>query len=102
LYQFHREFSTIFDEPIGIIGDGKCEIHDINIVSIWTAGQVVGLKKNQILLDSDDNEEAVATNKYADITKLIKNAKVHIIDECHMSACETIQQLFKITNAEHI
>lgn len=102
LYQFHAFFSQVFDEPIGLVGDGKCEIHDINIVSIWTAGQALGISKNKILLDGDDDEKEVNKNKYTDINKLIKTCKVHIIDECHMSACETIQQLFKVAVPEHI
>lgn len=102
LYQFHDFFSSIFDEKIGIIGDGKCEIHDINIASIWTVGQAIGLDKKNILLDSDDNdEEEVSKNKYVDILKMIKESKVHMIDECHMSACETIQKVFKQTSSEH-
>ena len=102
LYQFHEFFSLAFDEKIGIIGDGKCEIHDINIASIWTVGQALGMNKKSILIDGDDDEELVGKNKYADIMKMMKEAKLHIIDECHMSACETIQQVFKQANAEHI
>lgn len=102
LYQFHDFFSQCFDEPVGIIGDGKCEIHDINIASIWTIGQALGMDKKSILLDGDDDEEAVSKNKYVDILKMVKDTKVHIIDECHMSACETIQQVFKKTQAEHL
>jgi superfamily II DNA or RNA helicase len=102
LYQFHEFFSEVFPVPIGIIGDGHCDIRDINIASIWTVGQAIGMKKSEILLDSDDGEEAVSTNKYVNILKMMKEAKLHIIDECHMSACETIQQVFKKTNPEHL
>jgi superfamily II DNA or RNA helicase len=102
LYQFHDFMSEAFDEKIGIIGDGKCEIHDINVASIWTIGQAIGMKKKVILLDSDDDEEEVSENKYVNILKMMKDAKLHIIDECHMSACETIQQVFKKSSAEHI
>ena len=102
LYQFHDFFSSIFDEKIGIIGDGKCDIQDINIASIWTVGQAIGMKKKTILLDGDDDEEEVSSNKYDDILKMMKESKLHMIDECHMSACETIQQIFKRTSAEHL
>jgi superfamily II DNA or RNA helicase len=102
LYQFHDFLSQAFDEKIGIIGDGKCEIHDINVASIWTIGQAIGMKKNSILLDSENDEEEVSKNKYVDILKMMKGTKVNIIDECHMSACETIQQVFKQTQAEHL
>lgn len=102
LYQFHEFFSSIFDEKIGIIGDGNCDIQDINIASIWTIGQAVGLDKKDILLDETSDEKEVGKNKYADILQLLKDAKVHIIDECHMSACDTIQQIFKISVPEHL
>lgn len=102
LYQFHEFFSEVFDEKIGIIGDGKCEIHDINIASIWTIGQAIGMDKKTILLDGDDDEESVGKNKYASIMQMVKESKVHLIDECHMSACETIQQVFKTAKSEHI
>ncbi len=101
LYQFHAFFTEAFSEPIGIIGDGKCEIHDINIASIWTVGQAIGLDKKEILLDSDDDEDDLGTNKYVEILKMMKEAKVHIIDECHMAACETIQQVYKNIAMEH-
>lgn len=102
LYQFHEFFSQCFDEPIGIIGDGQCDIRDINIASIWTVGQAIGMKKNEILLDSDDDEESLNKTKYSDILKMIKETKLHIIDECHMSACETIQQIYKHSASEHL
>lgn len=102
LYQFHDFLSLAFNEKIGIIGDGKCEIHDINVASIWTVGQAIGMNKKSILLDSEDDEEVVSKNKYVDIMKMMKATKVHIIDECHMSACETIQQIFKHSTIEHI
>lgn len=102
LYQFHDFLSRAFDEKIGIIGDGQCEIHNINVASIWTVGQAIGMKKKNILLDSEDDEVEVSKNKYVDILKMMKETKVHIIDECHMSACETIQQVFKHSQAEHI
>ena len=102
LYQFYDFFSLVFNEKIGIIGDGKCDIHNINIASIWTVGQAIGMDKKSILLEGDDDEEAISKNKYDDILKMLKECKVHIIDECHMSACETIQQLFKKTSAEHL
>ena len=102
LYQFHGFLAQAFDEKIGIIGDGQCEIHDINVASIWTVGQAIGMNKKNILLDSEDEEAEVSKNKYVEILRMMKDTKVHIIDECHMSACETIQQIFKHSTAEHI
>jgi superfamily II DNA or RNA helicase len=102
LYQFHSFLSQAFDEKIGIIGDGLCDIHDINVASIWTIGQAIGMDKKTILLDTEDGEEEVSPNKYTQILKMMKSTKVHIIDECHMSACETIQHIYKQAIPEHI
>lgn len=102
LHQFHKFFEEVFQTEIGIIGDGECVIKDINIASIWTIGQAIGLKKTQILLDSEEDEKGVSKNKYVEILKLMKEARLHMIDECHMAACETIQQVYKYINAEHI
>jgi superfamily II DNA or RNA helicase len=102
LYQFYDFLSLVFDEKIGIIGDGKCDIYDINVASVWTVGQAIGMNKKNILLDGSGDEKLVEKSKYTDIMKMIKESKVHIIDECHLSACETIQQIFKVANPDHI
>jgi superfamily II DNA or RNA helicase len=70
---------------IGIIGDGKCEIEDINVMTIQTAVRSCGLKYKK----NDEDEEGVTTKerllsakKREEIKKLIVNAKGIIIDEC--------------------
>lgn len=100
LHQLHELFSQIFDQPIGIIGDGQCQIEEINIVSIWTVGKAVGLKTG-ITLEADDEEE-IDTDKYVQIKKLMNQSKVHIFDECHVAACNTIQEIHKNITPEHI
>lgn len=108
LSQFHKLYSSLFDEKIGFIGDGVCDIQRINIVSIWTAGAALGLKKSEIAIeiDSEEREEKkskkdkltskeISEQKYIDIIKCIKSAEVVLIDECHMSAATTIQKIHK-------
>jgi len=101
LHQFYEFFSSVFEEPIGIIGDGECQIHNINIASIWTVGQAIGMKKKDIL-DIDDEEKSLSKDKYSEIISMMKSAKVIQYDECHVLACETTQQIFKNSSAEHI
>lgn len=100
LYQLHDLFKSLFDIPIGIIGDGLCSIGEINIASIWTVGQAIGLK-SQIAFDSDD-EKKIDPSKYSQILKLMKDAKVHVFDECHVAACDTIQGINDFIEPEHI
>jgi superfamily II DNA or RNA helicase len=103
LYQFHALFTEVFERPIGIVGDGLCEIHDITIASIWTVGQAFGMKKSDILLDNEEKETEVSKAKYEDIKKAVLDSRTAIIDECHMSACETIQTIFKQSKGvEHL
>lgn len=102
LYQIHKFFSQIFDDEIGIVGDGKCEIRDINVVSVWTIGQAMGIEKSKILLDTTNTEESLDTDKYQDLLSLMRTAKVHIFDECHLAACDTIQQIAKNINPEYV
>lgn len=101
LYQTHKFFSKVFNYKIGLIGDGNCDIQDINIASVWTVGQALGLKKTEILIDSED-EKTVSSQKYKDIRDMLSSAKVHIFDECHLAACKTIQEISKNINPEHI
>lgn len=101
LHQMYKLYSSLFPE-VGIIGDGICEIKDINIASVWTVGQALGLKKSEILLDSDDDEKGVSPQKHKDIREMLKSSKVHIFDECHLAACDSIQEICKTINPEHI
>lgn len=101
LYQIHALFSSLFDQPIGIVGDGKCEIHDINIVTIWTVGQALGLKTN-IKAEDEEDEKAVEKEKYKFIRDMLSRAKVHLLDECHLGACDTVQTIARKINPEHV
>lgn len=101
LHQTHKFFSSIFNHKIGIVGDGLCDVQDINVASVWTVGQVLGLKKTEIITDVDD-EGSVDPQKYKDIRQMLSSSKVHIFDECHLAACNTIQEIAKNINPEHI
>jgi superfamily II DNA or RNA helicase len=102
LYQIHNLFTSLFDQKIGIVGDGLCEIHDINVVSIWTVGQALGLKKSKIIEEDVDDEKSLDPQKYQDIRDMMSRAKVHIFDECHVAACKTIQEIARSISPEHI
>ena len=107
LYQMHELFVSIFGaEHVGIVGDGNCDIkigtHDINIVSVWTAGLALGVDKKKILNDDDDVLEKVDLTKHEQIRKLLATAKVVFLDECHTASCDSIVGINNITNAEHL
>ena len=61
LYQFHEEYSRIFDEKIGIIGDGVCDPQRITIATMYSLGSALGLKKD-IIEDYDELEDFTSEN----------------------------------------
>lgn len=101
LDQFHKLFTKLFNEPIGYIGNGTCNIERINIASIWTIGR--SLKLDNILEDDNDNKEAEISEKNGDkIIKLLQNTKLHIFDESHIVATNTISEIYKNIDPEYI
>jgi superfamily II DNA or RNA helicase len=103
LYQIHGLFSKLFDEEIGLIGDGKCDIRDINVATIWSVGQALGMKKKGVTLDDEDgSEKKIDPAKFRAIKGMLLDAKVHILDECHLAACDTVQTISRHIKAEYV
>jgi len=103
LYQIHKFFECLFPfANVGIIGDGKCNIGDINVASVWTVGCALGIQKGKVLYESDDDEAKMEPAKYEQIRQMMKDAKVNILDECHVAACQTIQEIAKHINPEYL
>jgi superfamily II DNA or RNA helicase len=102
LYQMQALLISLFGPNIGIIGDGNCEIKDINVASVWTVGKALGLKGSEILEDDVGEERELEAHKYRQILEAMSSAKVHVFDECHLAACKTIQAISRNINPEHI
>lgn len=100
LYQWHELFTEALGMPVGIVGDGKCEIEDVTIASVWTVGQALGVKK--ALVDQDEKEKKVSHEKYPAIRAMLREAPVHLFDECHLAACKTIQEIAKAIRPDHV
>src|ERR1700722_7244969 len=88
LQQFHDLFTALFDEPIGFIGNGVCDVQRINIASIWSIGCALKVKPKNILLASEDNddEKEVSETNAQKIAKMLSETKIHIFDESHVVA----------------
>lgn len=98
LYQIHGLFNSLFDEEIGIIGDGKCEIHRINVGTVWTVGKVIGEDVN---IEDDCKEKEISQDKKREVKEMLLTSKNIILDECHLAACETVQAISHHVKAEH-
>lgn len=103
LDQFYKLYSKLFEEPIGYIGNGKCNIERINIASIWTIGRSLKLE-NKDIIDEDDNnsEKELDESNQIKILNLLNNTKVHIFDESHIVTTGTITEIYKNIDPEYI
>lgn len=102
LQQFRDLFSEIFDEEIGYIGNGVCDIKRINIVSLWTAAKSLNPKKKIKVSDDDDDKEKFNESDAAKIQAMIKSAKVVLFDECHSASTESFKKIYSSINPEYI
>jgi superfamily II DNA or RNA helicase len=102
LQQFHNLFSRLFDEKIGFIGNGVCDIQRINIASIWSVSSA--LKNKAPVSMDDDNEKELAPNQIqaANILNMLKKTNVHIFDESHVITTDTIKSIFSKIDPEYI
>lgn len=103
LKQFHDLFSKLFDEPIGYIGDGICNIERINIASIWTIGRALNINKKDIYADEEeDSKEKFNESQVSKILTVLEQTKFHGIDECHVVTTNTVSAIYKKIDPEYI
>lgn len=102
LYQTQSFFEKVFGQEIGIIGDGKCNIKDINVATIWSVGQALGIKKSATLDDSNEKEKKIDPGKFSKIKEVLLNSSTVILDECHLAACDTVQTISRNIKAEYV
>jgi superfamily II DNA or RNA helicase len=82
---------------VGIIGDGRCDIRDVNIMTIQTAVRACGMKYRKF--DSESKaikEKGVSEQNKAEIKELITSAKGMIFDECQhvrSDSCQVISNM---------
>ncbi len=99
LDQFHSFFSSLFNEPIGYIGNGTCDLQRITIASVWSVASAIGTKAVQ---DDERSELSPSEESKQKIKEWIKTIKVSVYDECHAVTCSSIQDIYKASSAEHI
>lgn len=92
MYQAHGVFCKIFGKDrVGMIGDGHCESNDITICTIQTAAVALGVEYEKYSYAEDDDaaEAALAESKYGAVLKMLEEASIVIMDECHRVAAPT-------------
>lgn len=104
LQQFYSLFSKVFDEKIGFVGNGIVDPARITIASIWTIGRALKMEGKTIFEAENETmkEEDINESGRDKILGLLKEAKVHILDECHVATCATIETIHKNIDPERI
>jgi len=77
---------------VGVIGGGKCDVQDVNIMTIQTAVRALGEKFDKF--DDEDEQEEMSQDmkdRYELISNLIHSAKGMICDEVQHWAANTCQ-----------
>lgn len=97
LTQMHSTLERCLGIPVGLVGNGVCDIKNITVCSAWTAGRVYSSSKE---LGKELVEEDVSIDKWApssleknDIKNLIEGAKVVILDEAQFAAASSIRAI---------
>jgi len=112
LYQSKKRLEeSISGIEIGIIGDGICDIKDVNIMTVQTACRAFGLlsknKKEETLLDVEESDlkkiksenmsHLENKEKKESIKKLINDAKGIYADEIHHYASRTCEKVLLLS-----
>ena len=100
--QAHSVMTEFLNQPIGMIGDGKCDIKKITVCTIQTAIMALNdgntkFKISDYSFDDEDkwDEKGIEdAEKSAKIRKLIQIARGIFMDECHHISSRTAKEVF--------
>ena len=112
LYQAKESFEDIFQMPIGVIGDGICDIQEINVCTIQTCVVAFGrmdvfedqCKKLKTVTEDtllDKSEKTVSADRYELIRNVVRSAKGIIFDEIHHSASDTCVMILEFCESAY-
>lgn len=100
LYQMKSTVEWLYpDLEVGVVGDGKCDVKQITIATIWSAA--AAFNKKAEVFDSDltkDSKKIKDTDKKK-VRDMVASAKLFILDECQFAAAKTVQFLHKASRS---
>ena len=100
--QMHEHLSSeIPDTPIGIVGDGMCDIRHITVSTWQSAAKSVDKKQNVYFYDSRVKEKFNESDA-SSISNMLRKAQLVVVDESHCARAQTIQTILKFANAPYV
>jgi len=95
LHQMKSTLERMYPElDVGIIGDGICNIKQINIATIWSAAAAYN-KKIEVYDSDVSMDRKVKDLDKEKIRDMVEGAELFILDECQYAAASTVQFLHK-------
>lgn len=98
--QAHEQLSECLNEPIGIIGDGMCDIKNVTVCTVQTAIRALHwghkFKVSDYVFDDEDkwDEKSIENAEKAEkIQKLIQGARGVYFDEAHHVAARICKEV---------
>lgn len=89
LYQAVREFSRMLgEESVGMVGDGRVEPKRVTVCTIQTAARSLSVS-GPVSCDEDDVWDDPDTPASEVVVRMLQNAGVVFMDECHRVAAPT-------------
>lgn len=96
LSQMKNTLESCLGVPIGMVGNGVCDIQKITVCSAWTAGRVFSKNKK----DKEKKEEDVVEDKWSPSNKqasqikdMVENAQLVMLDEAQFAAASSIRAI---------
>jgi len=77
LFQAQRILEHILGIPVGIIGAGRCDVHDVNVATVQTLIRALSGASN------------------SDIKRIINETEMVVVDEAHSLASDMLQDVTK-------
>jgi len=102
LHQMHDDLKNSLDKPIGMVGDGVCDIQDVTVCSAWTVGKAFSKKVIKGDEDVSPDKWSPSQEQRDSIREMARSAKLLILDEAQFAAAESIKIILQnSTGAAH-
>lgn len=93
LYQLQSRLQSMLQVPVGMIGDGHCDLQRITVGMIQTIAYIYEGKPKKKKTDEEDDEfdeKAAALLSKADKIKyIVENVQCMLVDECHHTPADS-------------
>lgn len=93
LQQMHQTLSESVSSPIGMVGNGVCDIQNITVCSAWTAGRAYNKKVRKADDEVKPDDWTPSQEQRKDIREMVEGARLVVLDEAQFAAADSIKTI---------